>query len=50
MGRSSGKGGYGEGSPLENMINTIKSKKTTQKKPDLYKWRPVTFVKTDRNG
>ena len=37
--------------PLEKMINAIKKtlkKQHTQKYA--YKWRPVKFVKTDRNG
>ena len=63
MGGSSGGGGaVSEGSdphgmaqtPLDlfilNVINTIKNLTNNTQNPDLYKWRMITFVKTDRNG
>ena len=35
----------------EKKINTIKEKNDKYyKTPDIYKWRPVTFVKIDSNG
>ena len=35
--------------PGKNDKKYYKNLKNT-KNPDLYKWRPVTFVKTDKNG
>jgi len=38
--------------PGENEKNDkyYKNLKNNTQKTDLFKWRPVTFVKTDRNG